>query len=277
MKHYYLYIDESGNFKKSKNPKKLSFVGGFLTEKTPEELLSALDLKIKEFQHEHGEILSYEDIHAAEIMHPETYPSNNGLKKKRYLSIPQDKRKKFIQSITEIVLDNSQYIIRADNKRFNFSNEDPQAKYGACLGALFREALRLIVEEKKIKLSFLIAGRNKICLPENENLNDYNEKLRKNFRDNANESGMVEVIDINTDIEKIKRLLSLADIACYWMMNGKDKKLYKTKPNQLNFEKEIRLAKKSKLNKLLTFVNLSFIFGVLLKGIMNIISKDKDV
>ena len=83
---YYIYIYESGSFFEND----LSFVGGFITTTKLKALLDQMKTIAQKFEPE----LSIEDVHAAELLHPENHPSRNQKNKLKYTKIDFSKKKR---------------------------------------------------------------------------------------------------------------------------------------------------------------------------------------
>ena len=233
MNKYYIYIDESGSFKETKDR---SFVGGFITQETPEKLYKKIEIVLKNFQSQHGKILGIEDIHAAEILHP--YNFSDTKNQTKYTEIDLRIRTEFIAGFSELVKQETIYFIKSENKQFQFGEENAQSRYGNCLGAWFQKAIDILVEreqDKKFQLKFAIAYRNQKCLPEGTDFKSYHQKMNEYVKNLCNENS--NILNKDEFITHISDLLRLADIACHIINNIEDKdflknKIYKTKPNE---------------------------------------------
>ena len=217
QKQFYLFVDESGKFESEKQDS--SLVGGFVTEKDPNEILKEVQEFVTSFQEKHPNILTMKDIHAAEVLHPEYfYKNSNNLteekekRKKRYLEIGEDIKKNFFEGIRDIILKNSLFWMSAKSISFSFAEEKAQTKYGYALKNLL-EKIKLKLKEKFpnefIKVYFSIATRHEDCLPENRDWKKYHEELesfiKKQFK-----------IFKEYKTKDIKNLLNLADVVCYY-------------------------------------------------------------
>ena len=234
---YYFYIDESGSFEKEKSNH--SFVGGFITQTKPEQLYQNIEQAIKSFQAKHGQILGLKDIHAAELLHADTFPDKGN--KAKYEKIHYHIRKKFIDLFAQIVNQQALYFIKSENKQFQFGEENEQSRYGNCLGAWFQQAIDDLVQKeqnKKFELIFAIAPRSRKCLPKEIDWKSYHSNLDQYIRTLCNATDHISKAQ-NLSNSNIKNLLDLADVACDMMRQKtgitiKDKnKLKITKPNKV--------------------------------------------
>ena len=225
MTNYYLFIDESGQFKSSKE-KYSSHVSGFLTKTDPDQIIAELKRAIKKFEPE----LTIRDIHAAEVLHPEEWIGKRESAKK-YLDIEASKRKDFIETIAKLLDKHTVQYFKAENKSFDFGKDDPQARYGTCLIALF-QSIGNYLKNKKGVLVFDIEHRNRECLPPGSDHKKYHSDLKKYFL-----KGYKKLKDLKCSIyeNNPKLMLALADVTCYKVGRNKyPEKTTITSPNDLN-------------------------------------------
>ena len=237
MIRYYLYIDESGSFKPTKEEKYSSFVGGFLTENSPQGLSNSIREQVKIFKNKYPHVdLSEEDIHAAELLHPENKPWNEKENSKKYRNIDQNIRADFINRFIEMSKKQATYLIKSTNKQIDFENETMQIRYGNCLTALFREVLSIIgkkIFEQKIELYFSISRRNMEMISSKDKFSKYHRKIEEYFKDICNQKNITCSILPNDNNVHLARKLS--DTACYLMRHSeKNEKLYETSPQGNN-------------------------------------------
>lgn len=215
MKTYNVIIDESGVFSKERDH---SFVGGFVSDKNIGTIITNIKRSLEKFREKHSNILTRNDIHASELLHPDNFANGYGPNAKRYKAIPQEIREEFINSIASI--GNSFTKIKSENDQFDFGSANAQDRYGACLGAFMQKLSDIIPnEEEKIRLNVLIAERNKKCIPQGSDHTQYHRRLRSYIEDILSENGRFIV---STSIDEGKLLLlSLADVICYQMRHNK--------------------------------------------------------
>ncbi|MBI9016533.1 MAG: hypothetical protein JEZ07_04645 [Phycisphaerae bacterium] len=232
MKKYYLYIDESGQFKHTESH--ISMVGGYITQKSPNEIKGQIKKRITRFRDNHKEIdLGENDIHAAELLHPENFPDKAN--REKYKRIPENIRKEFIDGFKTIVENIACFKIKSINEQFTFGDANEQDRYGACLGALFQKAVELINDDTEIEFNFLIAKRSGTCSQMEFDHACYHAELGKYFQDLCSEAKNLTVkSDFPCDR---KLLLDLADIACYFLRKDDFDKIETTRPNKVSFNK----------------------------------------
>ncbi len=243
MNTYYIYIDESGSFEKSKDH---SFVGGFITQIAPESLFQKMQETLQSFQNRYGEVLGLDDLHAAELLHPEKFykePLNEKQKEKqiKYTGIDWKIRKEFIQSFQKLVEDVSLCFIKSKNEQFQFGGEDQQSRYGNCLGAWLQKAIEVLDEKEQgnqFQIEFAIARRHQGCLPDGRNHKTYHQRMDDYFQQLIKEHSNIE--NKKQFILNIKNLLKLSDVACFILRDdsclniSNSSHVYQTKPNEVS-------------------------------------------
>jgi tetratricopeptide (TPR) repeat protein len=244
---YYVYIDESGQFKKKKEEYNRSIVAGFITNKTIEELDIELSRTIEKVNQAQNTVFTKNDIHIAPLLHPENAFKEN--EKNRFSQIDEYSRKEFAKACKKTLEDISIKLITSKNTSFDFGEVDEQARYGNTLCAFIHTVIDFIKTKHDVNsLKIYIAKRHPKCLPNAKEfskkasknelfkfMNDYHIKMTKYIQ-----SWLKNALpEINLGIgfsSKYKTGYDFADIACYYLRESpdsftKEKTLY-TEPNK---------------------------------------------
>ena len=164
--------------------------------------------------------LTVEDIHASEILHPDTFPDKRN--KEKYESIPFQIREEFIESFFEIVNKNvHNYFVISDIKEPQvFVKKKEQAKYGECLVCLFGVLANSI--NNKDEVDFFISCRSRKFIKEEKEWKEYHNEIGNFLEKFLSERNIKSYYNPNNKPE-INLSLKLADIVCYYFSNYKDK------------------------------------------------------
>ncbi|MBT3375862.1 MAG: hypothetical protein HN742_24365 [Lentisphaerae bacterium] len=239
---YYLYLDESGGFTKSSDD---SIVGGFITQRPPQEIQTKLEEAIARANQACGTDFAPRDLHAAPLLHPES--TGNDHERARFSTIPEKSRKRLVDECLQAVIGLADHFVCSVNKGFAFSNEDAQSRYGTNLMAAVRAALdwaQAGTPSATVKVAF--APRSPKCLPSGTDFTQYHQKLATYVRD-------LFGVTASFSMTRNRAGFAGADIACYFLRSRKgipkDCASY-TKPND-HFVKQYHETGVSLLKQLL--------------------------
>jgi len=250
--NYYVYIDESGQFNRTSEEYFQSIVGGFITNKSIDELYSALDKTILSVNKKYKSNFTSYDIHIAPLLHPEK--TKNQEEKEKFQRIPESIRKAFAESCKKTLEDSAIKLISSKNSSFDFGKIDPQARYGNVLCAFMHEVINFIKSKNDVtSLKIFIAKRHPVCLPGGDELlnkvkNTQDERIKvanflKEYHDKMTKyitSWIKQALPkINLGVgysSKYKVGYDFADIACYYLRKKdchfSNDKLLSTEPNK---------------------------------------------
>ena len=233
---YYVYIDESGQFKKTDEEGVKSIVGGIITTidviQIENRLFEAIDNVNKIFNTD----FSSKDIHISPLLHPET--AMNIREKERFSSIPENARQTLADECLSVVKSLGEKFIFSTNEGFSFGIQDAQSRYGAVLCAFIHKLIDFVNRTGDISsLKIYIAPRSKKCLPDGCNYSGYHEKMTQYITSWIKKTLPNLKIGVGFG-SKHRAGYDLADITCYYLRDNKKQlllgknKILKTAPNE---------------------------------------------
>lgn len=251
MSNYYVYIDESGQFKNPGIEFYSSIVGGVITNKSIKVAKCKLLEAIEEHNKIQGSDFTLNDIHIAPLLHPES--TGKPKERTRFSGIPEHLRISFADKLLEATKSFTNRYVFAENDGFNFGNENGQSRYGSTLCALIHKIIDYISSlEDARSLNIYIAPRHEKCLPSVGNAKDYHIRMTKYIYSWVRKA--LPKVSVTINFKGIDNIaFDIADIACYYLRHGKgidNELILRTAPNE-HFAKVFSDSESDMLVKLL--------------------------